>query len=220
MTPITRRLLLVASPLALAALLLFHPVGGERVYEGICDDATSWLVVHIGMAILAGLMAAAAYTLLRGLRGRAATISRLALAPFTVFFIAWEATLGIGTGILVNHANSLPAGERAPVAEAIQDYFNNPIFGSFSVFGTIGNTAWIVAMIAAAIAFRRARASRTVTLLIGFSSVFVLHDAGPVGALGLTCFAAAAALIERSRTADARAYGVPAGNAAMAPSPT
>ena len=193
MTPSTRRALLVATPLTLAVLLLFHPVGGERVYEGIRDDATRWIVVHSGMAVLAGLMAAAAFTLLRGLHGRAATISRLALAPFVVFFIAWESTLGIGTGILVKYANSLPAGERAPVANAIQDYFTNPIIGNFSVFATIGNIAWIIAMIAAALAFRRAGATRTVTLLIGSSSLFVLHDAGPVGALGLTCFAAAAA---------------------------
>jgi len=33
--------------------------------------------------------------------------------------------------------------------------------------------------------------------------VFVLHDAGPVGAAGLVCFAAAAALVERARTARA-----------------
>jgi hypothetical protein len=74
-------------------------------------------------------------------------------------------------------------------------------------------------MIAAAIAFRRAGASRTVTLLIGFSSLFVLHDAGPVGALGLTCFAAAAVAIERSTTRDAQARVLPAATT-VAPSHT
>jgi hypothetical protein len=39
-----------------------------------------------------------------------------------------------------------------------------------------------------------------VTLLIACSSLFVLHDAGPIGAIGLVCFAAAAVLVERSRT--------------------
>jgi hypothetical protein len=198
MTAVVRRSLLVATPLVLAVVLLLHPQGGERVYEGVRHDLTAWLGVHIALAVLAGLMALAAYRLLDGLDSRAATISRRALGPFVVFFIAWEATLGIGTGILVGHANGLPAGERAEVAAAIQEFFNNPLTGSFSVFGTIGNTAWIVAMIAAALAFRGAGASRALTLLVGCSSVFVLHDAGPIGAFGLVSFAAAAVLVERA----------------------
>lgn len=195
MSPLGRRALLVATPLVLGVLLLFHPAGDDRVYEGLGHDTTAWLVVHIGLAPLAGLMALAAYHLVDGLHDRAATVCRLALAPFVVFFIAWEAALGIGTGILVIHANGLPASERATVAAAIQDFFDNPVFGSLSVFGSIGNTAWIVAMVAAAIAVRRAGASRTVTALVGLSSLFVLDDAGPVGALGLVCLAAAAVLI-------------------------
>ena len=198
MPAVVRRSLLVATPLVLAVVLLLHPQGGERVYDGVRHDLTTWLVVHIALAVLAGLMALAAYRMLDGLDSRAATISRRALGPFVVFFIAWEATLGIGTGILVGHANGLPAGERVEVAAAIQDFFNNPVTGSFSIFGTIGNTAWIVAMIAAALAFRGAGASRLLTMLVGFSSVFVLHDAGPIGALGLVSFAAAAVLLERA----------------------
>jgi hypothetical protein len=39
-----------------------------------------------------------------------------------------------------------------------------------------------------------------VTLLVGASSLFVLHDAGPVGAIGLACFATAAVLVARTGT--------------------
>ena len=95
---------------------------------------------------------------------------------------------------MVDQANSLPAGDRAPVADAIQGYFDSPVLLGLSA---IGNTAWIVAMVAAAVAFRGAGARRAVVLLVGLSSVFVMHDAGPVGAIGLVCFAAAAVLVGR-----------------------
>jgi hypothetical protein len=197
MTPAARSWFLPTTALTLGALLLLHPQGGDRLYEGLRDDVTRWLVVHVGLAVFAGLMAAAAYVLIDGLRGRAATISRVALPVFVVFFIAWEATLGIGTGILVDVSNGLPAAERAPVADAIEDYFASPLLFVLSV---LGNSAWIVAMLAAAVAFRRAGAGWPVTVLVACSSLFVLHDAGPVGAFGLACFAAAAVLVDRSRT--------------------
>lgn len=192
-----RSCFLPTTALTLAVLLLFHPHFGDRVYDELHDDATRWLVVHIGLAILAGLMALAAYSLIDGLRGHAATVSRLALPMFVVFFISWEATLGIGTGVLLDVTNGMPARDRPPVADAMQDYFDSPVLFVLSIFG---NMAWVVAMVAAAVAFRRSGAGWPVTLLIACSSLFVLHDAGPIGAIGLVCFAAAAVLVERSRT--------------------
>ena len=192
-------LVLPATATALAVLLLFHPQFEGSVYEGLRNETTRWLVVHIGLGVGAGLLAVAAYTLIAGLHGRAATVSRCALVVFPVFFIAWEATLGIGTGILVDQANGLPAGDRAPAAEVIQNFFESPVLLALSA---IGNTAWIVAMIAAAVAFRRAGAGAAVVSLVGLSSLFVLHDAGPLGAIGLACFAVAAILAGRSRQAQ------------------
>jgi hypothetical protein len=197
MTPAVRRWFLPTTALTLAVLLLFHPQGEGRIYDGLNDDVTRWLVVHLGLAILAGAMGLAGYLLVDGLRGRAATVSRIALSVFVVFFIAWEATLGIGTGILVDLANGMPAADRAPLADVIEDYFASPIL---FVLSLIGNGAWVVAMLAAAVAFGRAGAGRAVTLLVACSSLFVMHDAGPVGAIGLACFAAAAVLVDRSRT--------------------
>lgn len=182
--------------LTLAALLLLHPRSDGRLYESLSGQVARWLVVHVGLAVLAGAMGLAAWLLLDGLRGRAATIARCALPVFVVFFVAWEATLGIGTGILVDVTNAAAAGDRPPLADAIDHYFSSPLLFALSL---IGNGAWIVAMLAAAVAFRRAGADRRVWVLVACSSVFVMHDTGPVGAIGLTCFAAAYLLVERSR---------------------
>jgi len=194
------KLLVPATAILLAGVLLLHPQFDGNVYEGLSDQVSRWVGVHIALAIGAGLMAMAAYTLIDGLPGRAAGVSRTALAVFPVFFIAWEATLGIGTGLMVDQANGLAPADRAPVADAIQGYFDSPVLLALSA---VGNGAWIVAMIAAALAFRSAGASGRVVALVGLSSLFVLHDAGPVGAIGLASFAAAAVMIQRTELGHA-----------------
>ena len=102
---------------------------------------------------------------------------------------------------MVDQANGLTVAERGPVTESIQGYFESPVLLGLSA---MGNGAWIAAMIAAAIAFRNAGARRSVVALVGLSSLFVLHDAGPVGAIGLTLFAAAAVLVQRDPGLGAR----------------
>jgi hypothetical protein len=186
------KLLGPATAIVLAGVLLLHPQFDGRVYDGLSDQVGRWIGVHVALAIGAGLMAMAASTLIDGLPGRAARVSRWALTVFPIFFIAWEATLGIGTGLMVDQANELAAPDRGPMADAVQGYFESPVLFGLSA---VGNGAWIVAMIAAALAFRRAGASGPVVGLVGLSSLFVLHDAGPIGALGLASFATASVLV-------------------------
>jgi hypothetical protein len=201
MTLVLRRLVLVAAPLMLAVILWFHPPGGENVYEGVREDVSAWLFVHVGFLFVTPLLAIAAYLLLSGLQSRAAAVSRVALVFFLVFYTAYEVTVGVGTAILVDYANGLPAAEQAAVAGAIQDYNRNAILADPSVALVLGGFGWVVAMLAAAIAFRRAEAGWPVTLLVGFSSLFAIHPP-PVGPVALACFASAAVLIERARAGN------------------
>jgi hypothetical protein len=201
---IVRRAFLIATPLTFAVALLWHPAGGEDIYQGLRHDVEAWLFVHTAFLFLTPLLGIAAYLLLDDLKGRAATVSRVALVFFLVFYTAYEVTVGIGTAILVDYANGLqPAGQDA-VAGAIQDYNRNWILSDPSVSLVLGGLGWIVAMIAAAVAFRRAGASWPVTLLVGFAALFAVHPP-PLGPLGLLCFAGGAALIERARARDAQA---------------
>ena len=203
MTLVLRRLFLVVTPLTLAVVLWFHPPGVDRVYEGVRDDVSAWLFVHTLFLFFIPLMAAATYLLLSGLQSRAATVSRIALVFFLVFYTAYEVTVGLGTGILVDYANGLPAAEQAAVADAIQHLNRNAILGDpASVSLLLGFFGWVVAMVAAAVTFRRAGAGWTVTLLVGLASLFAIHPP-PVGPAGLACFAVAAVLIERWRARNA-----------------
>ena len=69
---------LIATPLAWAALLLFHPLGSGQVYDVLRDQVTRWQIVHIGTLFFIGLMGIAVFLLVRDLPGRAARLSRFA----------------------------------------------------------------------------------------------------------------------------------------------
>jgi hypothetical protein len=89
-----------------------------------------------------------------------------------------------------------PGVRRLPAPNAI---LADPV----SVARLLGFFGWVVAMLAAAVAFRRAGAGWPVTLLIGFASLFAVHPP-PVGPVGLFCFAAAAVLVEGARARGAK----------------
>jgi hypothetical protein len=204
MTSTTRtalaRAVVPAIPLAFAGVLMFHPSGGDpgNMYEGLRDDVTPWLGVHLAFPLFVAALTAGVIWLLRGLPGRAATVSRIALAPFVLFTIAWEAYVGIGTGLMVHDANGAAPEDRARLADDIQAHWENPILGDPSVFGMVGGLAWVTAMIAAAVAFRRAGASTATVGLVGFASLFMMHPP-PFGPIGLVSLAGAAVLIQRRR---------------------
>jgi hypothetical protein len=204
-----RLALLIAVPLAWAALLWFHG-GADRdaIYAGLRDEVTAWQIVHAGTLVFIGLMGLALYLLVRDLPGRAAAISRWAIGPFVLLYGAWEAVIGLGTGALVQHANGMPAGDRAAVADAIQGLQDNVIIGDPGVVGALGAIAWMTAAIAAAFAYRRAGAPTAISVLLGLSAIIVAHPP-PVGPAGLACFAAAVGLLAFSRRVTRAAEAPP-----------
>ena len=207
MTIVLRRLFLVGTPLALAAVLWWHPAGGDP-YTDVRGDVGTWLLVHTMFMLFIPLLGIAAYLLLRNLDSRAATVSRIALLFFLVFYTAYEVTVGVGSGVLVDYANGLPAAEQAAVADAIRHYNESAILGDpMSVALFLGFFGWVVAMIAAAVALHRAGAGWPTVALVGSASVFAVHPP-PVGPVGLASFAAAAVLIERATARSRRTNAV------------
>jgi hypothetical protein len=193
---------LVGVPLAWAVLLLFHPGGdGEQIYRDVQDSVTAFMVVHLGMLVFIPLMAAAIWLLLRGIDGTAATVSRIALVPFVIFYSAWETLQGIGVGILASEVNGLPAAERGTGAELVQNFAENPLSVSLGVFATIGSLSLILATIAAGVALRReAGAPMAVPVLLGLSGLLITAHPPPYGPTGLVLFAAAVFIYARSQS--------------------
>jgi hypothetical protein len=194
---------LIGAPLAWAVLLWFHPaVARDNVYGDLRDEVATYVIVHAGTLVFIGLVGVALYMLVRDLPGKAATISRLAIGPFVLFYGAWEAVIGLATGALVQHANDAPAGERPAVSDAIQSLQDDVIVGDPGVVAGIGALAWIVAVIAAAVAVRRAGAPVLATVLLGLSVVVFSHPP-PIGPAGLACFAGAVLVLYRRQRVGA-----------------
>jgi hypothetical protein len=189
---------LLVIPLAWAALLMFHPAPDpDDIYGSLRDEATRWLVVHVGTLLFIGLMGAALILLVSDLPGLAAKISRVAAVAFILCYGAAEAILGIAAGVLVRYANAAPDNERAGVAAAVQRLWNDMLSGDLvAAIGAVG-------IIAAAIALRQAGAPLVVSLLLAVSTIALLHGP-PIGSIGLVFFAAAVALLTRTSARSAR----------------
>jgi hypothetical protein len=189
---ILRRLVLLGTPLALALLEIFHPQPGgasEAVEQG------GWFMwFHIIQVPLIGLIALAVYLLTEGLEGRAVSVSRWAIGVFAVFFSAYDAAAGIATGYALRNAQGLSAEGQAAVFEAVKDM---PELSLIFVLSIVGTGAWVVALIAAAKALRRAGASRGPFVLLILAGVFLMGGHPfPAGTLAFGCFFLGVAWLE------------------------
>jgi hypothetical protein len=141
-------------------------------------------------------------------------VSRIAIGPFVVLYAAWESVIGLAIGALVQHANDAPARQRPAIADSIQSLGDNAIVGDPGVIALTGSLAWIVAAVAAAIAWRQVGAPLLATILLALSFMVVSHPP-PIGPIGLACFAGAVALLARAQHVSSRIE-----RAAPAPIPT
>lgn len=218
-----RRLVLFGAPLFTGIVLLFHPRPSSFPQPGVPFDvfgfiapaATRFVIVHILLAPALGLLGLAMFLLLGGLRGRLATISRVATAVFVVAFVAYESIVGTATGSMVRHALSLPPTEQKVIADAAVQMWTDPIVGDApGVISQIAFAGWTIAVITAAIALGRAGAPIPACVLLVLAIGLTLH-ALPTGPIGMLCFLLAAILFERAgeriRRSEAVPMAVPAG---------
>jgi hypothetical protein len=188
---------LVGVPLLWGILLLFHPTGDE-FYPAVSDALNRWFAVHVGSMLFIPLMAGVMLLLLRDVEGVAARVARIAVVVFAVIYLVFEAVVGIGTGLLVDNIDAVPASERT---DLVKDYIESTLV---KVFETIGSLGWIVAAIAAAVALSRradGRRSVAVVLLLVLSAVPITFHVTPFGPVGLAMFIAAVLLVVRDRAA-------------------
>jgi hypothetical protein len=187
-----RRIVLLGTPLALAVLEIFHP-HPTGVADAV-EQGGSFMWFHVIQVPLIGLIALAVYLLTEGLEGRAVMVSRWAIGVFAVFFSAYEAAAGIGTGYALRNAQALPAGAQEAVHEAVIDMPGLSLIFGLSI---VGSGAWVVALIAAAIALRRAGTFRGPFILLILAGVFLMGGHPfPAGTLAFGCFFLATAWLE------------------------
>jgi hypothetical protein len=187
-----RRLVLLSTPLALAVLEGFHPQPAD-VAEGI-EQGAWFFWFHMLQLPLIGFIALAVYLLTDGLQGSPVSVSRWAIGIFAVFFSAYDAAAGIATGFVLRAARDLSTEGQTAVFDTAIDMPGVSLIFSLAIVGT---GAWVVAVIAAAIALRRAGASRGPFVLLILSGVFLLGGHPfPWGTFAFGCFFLATVWLE------------------------
>jgi hypothetical protein len=191
------RAFLVTAPLPFAVLLTQHPMGGGDFYTEVASNLTPWLTIHYAGLVFFPLMALVVWLLIRDVRGRAATIARIALPVYAIVYTVWEAIFGIGVGLLAQTGRGLSGAEREGVVAAVNDILTSPIVGEPGLLVSIGSLAWWTAIAAAIMALRQVGVGRIPLVLLGLGGLMAFHV--PIGPPALVCLSAAAFLIERRR---------------------
>jgi hypothetical protein len=182
-----QRIALFGGPLGLIAFGLVHPMNDPEVGE----EANLFLLLHLVLPILIGLMGYALWTLVDGLPGLAAKVARIAVVPFLIAYTAFESIIGTAKGIIVVESSDYPASDQA----AIQRVFDGDHWAGYVVY-IAGGLSWLVAAVAVAIAVRQI-APLYVSLLLGIGgAIFAIAHPKPPGPIGMTLFLIGVALLE------------------------
>lgn len=165
-----RRVLLVAPPLALAALEVFHPQPDANV-QAVMEVATWFAAFHAIQLVLTGLIALSVLLLADSFGRATAWATRLGIGVFLVFFSAYEAVAGIGFGLAMRSARDLPAVQQEGVLSVVKDW---PGLGEPFALSLVGTGGWVVAVGALALAARRQGAPRREWIPIGLAALFLM----------------------------------------------
>jgi len=190
---VLRRLVLLGAPLALALLEVFHPEQPNSATEAV-EQGVWFMWFHFIQVPLIGLIALAVYLLTDALEGRVVSVSRWAIGVFAVFFSAYDAAAGIGTGYALRNARGLSAGAQEAIYEAVKDM---PVLSLILGLSVVGSLAWVVGLVAAAMALRRAGESLGPFILLILAGVFLMGGHPyPAGTLAFGSFFVAATWLE------------------------
>ncbi|MFN2504249.1 MAG: hypothetical protein ABR540_08465 [Acidimicrobiales bacterium] len=183
-------------PAAWIIVALIHPMGGADVYETLRDKADLWLGVHFAQLVLSLGLAAALWITVRGHRTIAATVTRVAVPVYLVFFAAFDSITGMASALAIRHANSLDGPAQDGAASTVDYLVTNHFTADFSPVWAIASLALVAAIAGAAMTLKSAGASRVVW---GFTlgGVLMSMHAGPLAATGLAALAVGLYLAER-----------------------
>ena len=127
-----------------------------------------FITLHVINLVLFTLLGLAAILLVRRQRGLAAAVSLAAITLYVPCYAGFDAIVGLGTGSLVRYAAGVNPAQFPVLEPAIDVIWNGAL--SYAL-GALGSIAWLVAMLAAAVAFAPPGRRLLVTALqlIGFA---------------------------------------------------
>jgi hypothetical protein len=172
---------LAAAPgLALAGFSLAHP--------GFLDPSTAraWWQLHIPLLPLFPLLGGAVLLVLRGRRGPAANVARVAAYLYACLYTALDTVSGIAAGVVTESTGGSPAV--------------GALFAVGDPLGHLGVGFLALAAVAAAVALRTPRALPGLVVLLAACWWFLLHHIfSPEGTVAMLGFAIGFALLAAAR---------------------
>jgi len=200
--PRTRRLLLLAPPLALAGFTVLHPQPDHSA-RGLMDASTWFMGFHMIQLGLIGLVAISVFLLADEFHRASAWPTCFGMGTFLVFFAAYDTLAGIGTGLVMRSARGLADPEQDVVFGLISSW---PAWEPWVVWlSLVGTFGWVLALGSLAVSARAAGAPRSQWTALALAAFFLMlgHPA-PFGTIAFGSLFVAALLRERQRS---RAHG-------------
>lgn len=191
-----RRLVMFGAPLPLIIVGLTHPrLDSLGASLALADEH---MALHMALIPLFGLIGLAGYLLTNGVRGRAASISRGAMLIFVVLYTAYVAIAGISLGLFFHAARGLTSEHQIALYQVLQAADASPVgLGVGLAFFGLGTLAWLVGMIAAAVALKRSGSSVEPLILLVLAGLFLVGDHSTfLGSIAFCCFLLAAVWLE------------------------
>jgi len=188
-----RRALLLAPPLALAVLEVFHPNPAHNV-QALMDASTWFVFFHVIQLVLTGLVALSVLLLAADYGRASAWTTRLGIGVFLIFFSSYDVLAGIGTGLAMRTARGLPVEQQEGVFSVVEGW---PALGPVFALSIVGTLGWTIAVGALARAVRRLGASGPEWITLAMAAVFLLGGHPfPAGTLAFGSLFVAVALHE------------------------
>lgn len=194
-----RRAVVLGVPFVLGLLEIGHPALGPRdnIFDTLAPITIWWTALHVVQIPLFALLGLAAFLLVRDLDGRAAWLSRRVIPIFVVVYPAFDAAVGVSSGVMVHTLNTFSAEQRATLEPGFHALFWGPVTGLMAL---VGSVSWLVALIAAALAWRRAGAPAFVVGALALSGLLLgVAHIRPIGPLACLAFLIGATWIELRR---------------------
>lgn len=132
---------MLATPVLVAITIATHPAD-PLLPDHLGDDLSRYIWIHVALLALIPLLGVVISMLIRGLAGPSATAARFLLFPAVALYAAFDALVGIATGVLAREAHDVESS-LLPGASA-------PLFGWAhpGLGGVLGMAALLVAVIA------------------------------------------------------------------------
>lgn len=200
------RALLAVVPLLLVGVTALHPTGHRaHVFAVLAPQSGRWLAVHYLQLALLPLAGMVLLALLGRERSLAATMARVAIYIFVVYYSVFDGIAGLAVGTLVRRGATLPAAESAVISEAAQALFADPVLGGLGALGGFASAAWLVACGATArVARRRGVSWAAVAALLVAGVLLAITHTPPLGPVAFLAMTAAVLLWRETASAPAR----------------